>query len=320
VKWYIVFASVETVPIDWDRLREADVIFTFAGALRHLRPEHCKGKTLVVFLDKLFVPRSFLRSVDRINYLNADVFIDIPSNNLYEEEIRATKRLAGVIRRACLLPWAFNFARTETERSFLHFARTDPRFEGYVKGTDYLLELLDEFPNYVIGDVKVGNFLGWLSMEQHLELQAKCRLLLIPSRLDSIPRTLTAAICLDQLPVLAYTEAEFLYSLSVGFEPADYLPQFFPIARGKAEYQALVRRLMTEDDFYLCCLERLRDYKRLHPIHWDVETNYQIYKDKGLLLPRDLTPLHQRPMLAAGLLDSLPLGPWSQNELALNYV
>ncbi len=319
MKWYCVFTNVDTIPIDWDKLAAAEVVFTFIGALRHLPPERLRGKVLVVFVDKLFLGRSFLPAIGRLNQYQADVFLDLPPSKLYEAEIKATRRLAGVIERGVPLPWAHQLPPCERQRRFLHFARRDPHFEGFVKGTDYVLELLEEFPHDVIGNIEVGHYRGWVSVQEQLTLQRQCRLLLHPSRLDSGSRTLTAAMCLDQVSVLALREAEYTWSLSFGEPPEQYLPRFFPIARGKAEYQALVRRLMTDDDLYHSALVNLRAYKAQHLINWDTYTIYQAFAEHGLILPRDLTPLHFM-LLTQELLDSLPAGPWSTNELSLNYV
>jgi hypothetical protein len=46
---------------------------------------------------------------------------------------------------------------------------------------------------------------------------------------------------------------------------------------------------------------------------------YQAFAAQGLNVPRDLTPLHHL-LVTPDLLDSLPEGPWSANELALNYI
>jgi hypothetical protein len=324
MKWYIVFASIDTSPIEWDKLDAADVIYTFAGALRHLPPQRCRGKLLMVFLDKLVVGRSMLPAIGQINAFACDVYLVLPPSRLYEAEIKATRRLAGVIERATLLPWAQKAipaadAQVSSQRRFLHFARRDHRFEGDIKGTDYVLELLDEFPHDVIGDVEVGHFLGWVPLEQQLALQRQCRLLLHPSRLDSASRMLSAALCLEQLPVLAFREAEYTFSLSFGQPPEEYLPRYFPIARGKQEFQDLVRRLMTDDELYHAALNNLREYKANHPLYWDALAVYQTFAERGLALPRDLTPLHHL-LATPALLKSLPGGPWSANPLALNYV
>jgi hypothetical protein len=280
------------------------------------------NKVLVVFLDKLIVGRSLLPAVRRLNQYPADVFLDIPTSKLYEAEIKATRRLGGVVERGCVLPWVHNLPLAkpgERERRFLHFARRDSKYEGYVKGTDYVLELFEEFPHDVIGNVDVGHFLGWVPLERQLALQRQSRLLLLPSRLDSSPRVLSAAICLEQVAVLALREAEYTLSLSSGQPPAQYLPRFFPIACSKADYQDLARRLMTDDDLYQSALENLRAYKAQHPLSWDTQAIYQAFAEKGLSLPKDLTPLHHMPLLRPELLDALPAGPWSRNELSLNY-
>lgn len=319
MKWYCVFVNVDTIPIDWDKLAAADVVYTFIGALRHLPPPRLRNKLLVVFVDKLFLGRSFLSAIEQLNQFQIDVFLVLPPSKLYEEEIGQVRRLAGVIERGAALPWAHNRPHcTQPQRRFLHFARSDPRFEGYVKGTDYLLELFDEFPHVVIGNLPVGNFLGWVSVHEQLALQRNCRLLLHPSRLDSLSRLLSAAMCLEQVSVLALREAEYLWSLSFGQPPDQYLPQFFPIARSKEDYQNLVRRLMTDDAAYQEALHKLRAYKSGHPLLWDTYTIYRAFAEKGLLLPRDLTPLHHMPN--PDLFDSLPAGPWSGNELSLNFV
>lgn len=319
MKWYCVFVNVDAIPIDWEKLAVADVVYTFLGALRHLPPGRLRNKLLVVFVDKLFSGRSFLSAIGQFNQYQADIFLDLPTSKFYEQEIRQVQRLAGVIERGMALPWAHNLPLcTQPQRRFLHFARSDPRFEGYVKGTDYLLELFDEFPHDVIGNVHVGNFRGWVSLPEQLALQRNCRLLLHPSRLDSISRLLSAAICLEQVPVLALREAEYLWSLSFGQPPDQYLPQFFPIARSKEDYQNLVRRLMTDDEAYQGALQKLRAYKSGHPLFWDTCTIYRAFAEQGLLLPRDLTPLHMMPNPA--LFDSLPAGPWSGNELSLNFM
>jgi hypothetical protein len=323
VRWYCVFTNIDDVPIEWDKLEAADIVYLTAGGLAHLPPDRVRHKVLVVFLDKLVVGRSRLRAIGRLNQYQADVFLDIPPSKLYEAEIKATRRLAGVIERGCVLPWTHNLPPPQPDdrqRRFLHFARRDSRYEGYVKGTDYLLELFDEFPHDVIGNVPVGHFLGWVSLERQLELHRQCRLLLMPSRLDSTSRVLSAAICLDQVAVLAFREAEFTLSLSFGQPPEQYLPRFFPIARDKAEYQDLVRRLMTDDDLYQAALEKQRAYKDQHRLFWDAYAIYQAFAEKGLSLPRDLTPLHLTPYYRRELLDALPAGPWSGNELSLNYV
>jgi hypothetical protein len=318
VKWYYVFASVDAAPIEWDKLAAADVIYTFAAALKHLPRERLQNKILIVFLDKLLVGRSMLGAIHELNQFPCDVYLTLPPSKLYQAEIAATRRLAGVIERGSVLPWAVASA-TDRERRFLHFARRDPRFEGYVKGTDYCLELLAEFPHDIIGDVNVGHFLGWVTLEEQLALQKTCRLLLHPSRLDSASRTLTAAICLDQVPVLAFREAEYTWSLAFGEPPEQYLPRYFPIARSKPEYQDLVRRLMADDADYQAALDKLRAYKQQHPLYWDTLSVYQAFAAHGLNVPRDLTPLHHL-LITPDLVAGLPAGPWSTNELALNYL
>ena len=185
MKWYYVFASVDTAPIEWDKLEAAEIIYTFAGALKHLSPERLHNKVLVVFVDKLLVGRSMLGAIHELNQFPCDVYLTVPPSKLYQAEIKATRRLAGVIERGSVLPWAQSGPPSERQRRFLHFARRDARFEGYVKGTDYILELLDEFPHEIIGDVNVGHYRGWVTLQEQLDLQRKCRLLLHPSRLDS---------------------------------------------------------------------------------------------------------------------------------------
>jgi hypothetical protein len=319
VKWYCVFSSVETAPIEWEKLDAADVVYTFAGALRHLPPERCRGKLLVLYLDKLIAGRSQLHAIGRLNQFPCDVVLDIPPSKMYAEEIKAARRLAGVVERGAVLPWATAVPPFAQEPRLLHFARSDPRYEGYVKGTDYVLELLEEFPHDIIGDVAIGHWLGWVPLEEQLRLQRRCRLLLHPSRLDSSSRTLCAAIALEQVSVLAYREAEYLWSLSFGRRPEDYLPQYFPIAHSKIEYQEIVRRLMTDDEAYRQAFDKLLAYKAAHPTTWDPAAIYGAFAGQGLHLPRDLTPMHHLPLHRRELLDSLPPGPWSGNDLSLNY-
>ena len=124
---------------------------------------------------------------------------------------------------------------------------------------------------------------------------------------------------MDQVPVLAFREAEYTWSLAFGEPPEQYLPRYFPVARDKQEYQNLVRRLMTDDGYYQMALDNLRAYKAHHPLYWDTLSIYQAFAARGLNIPRDLTPLHHL-LVTPDMLESLPAGPWSVNELALNYV